>query len=128
MQADDAKVGQPWSARRCPNCDKDRPSNWFKRADPEGQCAKCYRAAQAIVDAPRDVVDIKLGPHSVLRVWTVGGMVALTSGKMVERLSSESMEFVGSATVALSFKALTEVSAALTQFARSHRKAARVGA
>ena len=84
--------------------------------------------AEVIAARPRDVVDIKLGPHSVLRVWTVGGMVALTSGKMVERLSSDSREFVGGATVALSFKALEEVSEALARFARDHRKAAPLGA
>jgi hypothetical protein len=88
-----------------------------------GICVECDRARRVAARAcNEDLVEVKLGKHRALQVWTLYGMVALTSGKMVERAATGAKEFVREATVMLPSKALLEVSAALKRFARQQIK------
>jgi len=86
--------------RRCPKCRKAQVSHRFKRADPDGFCISCRRVRDSSVVVPEsEPIDgageeIKIG-NKVLRIRVYGDVVALVSGRIVERNTRENVSFPG---------------------------------
>jgi hypothetical protein len=126
VRLDDRRLREN-AKRPCPKCKRQKVSSQFKRDDPDGWCRNCRNSHRPPIVAPPEqtepVAEIKLGPLRLMRVRLVGGMAALTCGRIEER--SVRKAFVESATITIPLRVLPEVRAALTRLGRLQRKAER---